>query len=69
MTTGQPVVPIGYEPTKFVCQFAKHELQWLAEHHMRKAQEAHQDARKWMNRALLAEARLALYDAREKANK
>ena len=64
----QPVVPIDYEPTKFVRQFAKHELQWLAEHHMRKAQKAHHEAREWMNRALTAETRLALYDQREKAN-
>ncbi len=41
----------------------------MADRFRDKAQNAHHEARKWMTRALVAEARLKLYDAREKANK
>lgn len=56
MTTSPPE---DYQPSAFAKQFAKHELQWLMEHHMAKAQQAHQEARTWQNRALLAESQLA----------
>ena len=52
-------IPEDYKPSVFTKQFAKHELQWLVEQYMTKAQQAHQEARGWMNRALLAESRLA----------
>ncbi|MDV8148540.1 hypothetical protein [Arthrobacter sp. B10-11] len=54
--------PQDYKPTVFTKQFAKHELQWLVEQYMAKAKEAHQTSRVWMNRALEAESRLAIYE-------
>lgn len=54
--------PADYKPSVFTKQFAKHELQWLVEQYMAKAQQAHQEARRWMNRALEAESRLAIYE-------
>ena len=54
--------PEDYQPTVFTKQFAKHELQWLVEQYMSKAQQAHQEARRWMNRALEAEGRLSIYE-------
>lgn len=56
-------IPADYQPSTFTKQFAKHELQWLMEHHMAKAQRAHQEARTWMNRAQKAEAQLAALKA------
>jgi len=57
-----PGLPQDYRPSVFTKQFAKHELQWLVEQFMSKAQAAHQTSRAWMNRALEAESRLAIYE-------
>lgn len=48
----------GISP-QWVRKFAKHELEWLAAHLHKQAQQAHQEAREWQNRCLLSEAQLA----------
>ncbi|WP_026548998.1 hypothetical protein [Arthrobacter sp. Br18] len=45
----------------------KADLEHLAERFQSKALQAHREMRTWQTRALTAEARLKLYDAREKA--
>lgn len=54
--------PKDYKPSVFTKQFAKHELQWLVEQYLAKAQEAHQSARQWRDIALEAQSRLAIYE-------
>jgi hypothetical protein len=57
--TEMPTIPADWQPPQWTKHFARHELQWLATHLHQKAQDAHQTAREWCNRALLAEAQLA----------
>lgn len=66
MTDLTPVPGKEPQPPSPLDGLSRQELKTAALCWLDKAKQKHQEARKWQNRALLAEARLEMYDARER---
>ncbi len=57
--------PADYVPAKWVAQFSKIQIQWLAEQLQERQYTARQDAREARNAATFAESRLTILEAQE----
>lgn len=65
--TIEPVPGKIPEPPSLLDGMSKQELKTCALSWLDKAKQKHREARFWRNRALTAEARLEMYDARERS--
>ena len=63
MTIEPSTPPPDYVPAKWVAQFSKVQLQWLAERLHHRQQEARRDAQEARNAATLATSRLHVLEA------